>query len=108
MQNDLILSQQAQLFKAMGHPSRLKMLAALAEGDRCVCELQALIGDDMSTVSRHLSVLKAQGIVTSHKAGLNVIYHLAMPCLGSMLACTGAYLSGQTVASCACNRTDKE
>ena len=49
---------KAGVIKAMGHPSRLAMVEALADGELCVCELQKLVGSDMSTVSKHLSVLK--------------------------------------------------
>ena len=53
-----LLAEQAKIFKALGHPSRLLMVHALREGEKCVCDLQSLIGADMSTVSRHLAVLR--------------------------------------------------
>ncbi|MEI6503886.1 MAG: metalloregulator ArsR/SmtB family transcription factor, partial [Armatimonadota bacterium] len=62
--------RKARIIKAMGHPSRLMMIDALAEGEKCVCELQQLVGSDMSTVSKHLSVLRDAGIVTDDKRGL--------------------------------------
>lgn len=80
------------MFKALGHPSRLLMVDALRDGEKCVCDLQALIGDDMSTVSRHLSVLREAGIVSSEKRGTNIYYHLTLCCLEHFLACTGQLL----------------
>lgn len=68
---------RAAVLKALGHPSRLLMLEALAEGERCVCDLQALVGSDMSTVSKHLSLLREAGLVQSRKEGLWVHYRLA-------------------------------
>ena len=53
---------QAQMFKALAHPGRLLMLDELSRGERCVCELAALVGSEMPTVSRHLSQLKNAGI----------------------------------------------
>lgn len=82
------IEKQAQLFKALGHPSRLRMVHFLKGGARCVCELQELIGSDMSTVSRHLSVLKNAKIVKDEKKGTNVYYSLALPCLSAFLECT--------------------
>ena len=84
------IAEQAKIFKALGHPSRLLMVDALRDGEKCVCELQALVGDDMSTVSRHLSVLKEAGVVSAEKRGTNIYYQLALCCLETFLACTGA------------------
>ena len=82
------ITEQAKIFKALGHPSRLTMVDALRDGEKCVCELRELVSDDMSTVSKHLSVLKSAGIVTSEKRGTNIYYRLAMTCLGQFLQCT--------------------
>ena len=83
------LAAQAKIFKALGHPSRLLMANALREGKKCVCDLQALVGADMSTISRHLAILREAGIVTSEKNGTSIYYSLAMPCLETFLRCTG-------------------
>ena len=45
------------------------MVDALRDGEKCVCDLQALVGDDMSTVSKHLSVLREAGVVFTEKRG---------------------------------------
>ena len=81
------LIEQAKIFKALGHPSRLMMVETMRGGEKCVCELQALVGDDMSTVSKHLSILREAGIVVSEKRGTNIYYRLAMDCLGTFLSC---------------------
>lgn len=83
------IAEQARIFKALGHPSRLLMVDALREGEKCVCDLQALVGDDMSTVSKHLSVLREAGVVTTEKRGTNIYYRLALCCLDTFLRCTG-------------------
>lgn len=83
------LEKQAAVFKALGHPSRLLMVRALAEGERCVCELQSLVGSDMSTVSKHLSVLKNAGVVRADKRGNSIYYELVNPCLKDILSCVG-------------------
>ncbi len=83
------IEAQAAVFKALGHPSRLLMVDALRSGEKCVCELQVLVGDDMSTVSRHLAVLREAGIVEREKKGVNIYYRLVLGCLENFLACTG-------------------
>jgi len=79
--------RMADVIKALAHPSRLAMVLALAEGEMCVCNLQELVGSDMSTVSRHLSQLRAAGIVADRKQGLWVYYSLRTPCVLSFLGC---------------------
>jgi len=74
------------VFKALGHPSRVFILEKLKETEHCVCELSEMIGADMSTVSRHLGILKKAGIVADRKEGTTVYYSLACNCLGQMLS----------------------
>jgi ArsR family transcriptional regulator len=76
---------RASVFKAMGHPTRVFILEKLQEASRCVCELTDLVGADMSTVSKHLAVLKNAGIVQDRKEGTTVYYSLACSCLSDML-----------------------
>ena len=77
------IAEQARIFKALGHPSRLLMVQALRE----------LIGADMSTVSRHLAVLREAGVVRSEKRGTNIYYALALSCLDTFLHCTGTLIA---------------
>ncbi|MGA7882244.1 MAG: metalloregulator ArsR/SmtB family transcription factor, partial [Terrimicrobiaceae bacterium] len=72
---------RAQVVKALAHPSRIVIAEALIDGEQCVCELTALVGADMSTVSKHLSIMKAAGLVEVEKRGLNVFYRLRCQCL---------------------------
>lgn len=66
------------IFKALGHPVRLRLVRALFEGERCVCELIPVAGLAPSTVSRHLSVLKDAGILAEEKRGQQVFYRLLL------------------------------
>jgi DNA-binding transcriptional ArsR family regulator len=86
------LKRKAGVIKALAHPSRLAMVEALAQGERCVCELQEVVGSDISTVSRHLSVLKQAGIVSDRKQGLWVYYSLRTPCVTGFLGCIDAVM----------------
>jgi len=80
-------SKRVSVLKALGHPSRLLITEALMHGELCVCDLRDLVGDDISTVSKHLSVLRAAGVLVSQKRGLNVYYSLACDCFGEFLRC---------------------
>jgi DNA-binding transcriptional ArsR family regulator len=81
------LELRAKIFKALGHPSRLKMVESLFAGERCVCELQAMVGSDISTVSKHLNVLKEAGILQDERRGTSIYYSLRMKCVANFLSC---------------------
>lgn len=79
--------ERAKVMKAMAHPSRLMMIDELSRGERCVCDLQTLIGHDMSTVSKHLNVLKKAGIVVDERRGKQIFYRLKVPCILNFFHC---------------------
>ncbi len=64
-------------FKALSHPARLRILAALREGELCVCQVTALLGLAPSTVSAHLAELRRAGFLTERRDGRWVYYGLA-------------------------------
>jgi DNA-binding transcriptional ArsR family regulator len=84
---------RAAIIKAMGHPTRLFLVDQLARGERCVCNLTEMVGADMSTVSKHLAVLKAAGLVEDSKRGLQVYYRLRVPCVTNFFGCIEAVLA---------------
>lgn len=89
--------KRAETFKALGHPARLQMIDMLATDEHCVCDLVEAVGLGWSTVSRHLAVLKAAGVVEDEKRGLQVFYRLALPCVASFSACLDAAGRGEAV-----------
>ena len=89
---------RAQVVKALAHPSRILIAEALIDGEQCVCELTELVGADMSTVSKHLSIMKAAGLVEVEKRGLNVFYRLRCNCLEDFFRCVDSINRGQMVA----------
>lgn len=80
-------SARARILKALSHPSRLFIVDELSRGERCVCELTELVGADISTVSKHLSILRNVGIIQDDKRGTQVFYQLTMPCVLRFLDC---------------------
>lgn len=83
---------RAEVMKALAHPSRLMMIEELSRGERCVCHLRELVGDDVSTVSKHLRVLKEAGLVQDDKRGKQVFYRLRLPCVLNFFHCLDAVL----------------
>lgn len=83
---------RARIIKAMGHPTRLFIVEELSKGERCVCELHEMVGADMSTVSKHLTILKNAGIVVDEKRGTQVFYSLRVPCILNFLGCVESVL----------------
>lgn len=96
------LKQHAEIFKALAHPSRLRIIHALAEGKHCVNELTQLVGSDMSTVSRHLSQLKNVGLVEDEKQGLQVFYSLRCKCVLNFMNCVESVMEERVTPSCDC------
>jgi len=75
---------RANILKALAHPMRLFMLEELANKSYCVCELTEMVGLDISTVSKHLSILKNAGLVNVEKKGKHDQRQLLFPyCLTS-------------------------
>jgi DNA-binding transcriptional ArsR family regulator len=81
---------QADIIKALAHPTRLFIVDELSRGERCVCELTDMIGVEMPTVSRHLSQLKSVGILEDEKRGSQVFYRLRVPCVLNFFKCIKA------------------
>jgi len=83
---------RARIVKALAHPSRLFIVDELSKGERCVCELTDMVGADISTVSKHLSLLKAAGIVVDEKRGTQVFYRLRVGCVLKFFDCVEAVM----------------
>ena len=77
---------KAELFKALGHPARVRVLEVLSEGEHSVSDMQPLVGIESSHLSQQLGILRRAGLVTTRKDGASVIYSLADPALAELLA----------------------
>jgi len=78
-------SFKARFFKALAHPTRIRILEILTHGSRTVHELQEALTLEQATVSQQLAVLRNQGIVNAEKEGLSVRYSLRDPLVGELL-----------------------
>jgi ArsR family transcriptional regulator len=69
--------KQAQLFRALSHPVRLRILDILARQEACVCHLTAILGKRQPYVSQQLAALREAGLVTDRREGTLIYYRLA-------------------------------
>jgi len=68
-----------ELLKALADDTRLRILALVAGGEICVCDIHGALGIPQPTASRHLASLRRAGLVSARKDGLWVHYRLAVP-----------------------------
>lgn len=90
---------RAGVIKALAHPSRIAIAEALIEGEQCVRDLTRLVGADISTVSKHLTLMRDAGLLETEKRGLNVYYRLACPCLMDFFRCVDLLLTARNRAT---------
>jgi ArsR family transcriptional regulator len=76
---------KARFFKALSHPTRIRILEILARGSKTVYELQEALALEQPAVSQQLAVLRNHGVVTSEKEGLVVRYTLRDPLIAELL-----------------------
>jgi DNA-binding transcriptional ArsR family regulator len=90
---------RARIIKAMSHPTRLFVVDELfRHGEHCVCELTEMVGVDMSTISRHLAILRSAGLVEDQKRGTQVYYRARIGCIVSFLECVDSLVKSNARA----------
>src|SRR3984893_9742492 len=75
--DDAALERASRLFRAIGEPSRLRLLSRLAQGEMCVTELAASEGESLSTISQRLRVLRSKSIIIRRRRRKHIIHSLA-------------------------------
>ena len=94
---------RASIVKAMAHPSRLLIMESLMHGEHCVSKLTEMAGCDVTTLSKHLAVMKRAGLLVCEKRGLNVYYQIACPCFAEFFRCIDLISkTKETKLRCAC------
>lgn len=91
---------EAALFKALGDPNRLAMLATLARADDevCVCDFTDALPLNQPTVSHHLKILRDVGLVASERRGTWVYYRLAADARDRVNAALGSVIPEKVLA----------
>ncbi len=83
--DDARLKAMSDIFSALADPTRLRILTALAEGERCVCDLAEVTGVSASAVSHQLRLLRDRDLVAFTRTGRHVCYRLADDHVASLL-----------------------
>lgn len=94
------------IIKALAHPVRLMIVDLLRSGAKPFSEINGIFQFDKSTVSKHLSVLKEAGIVSSRKDRHDMIYELEVPCVTDFFGCVTAVIENNVKRQqiCLCRR----
>ena len=92
-----LYTARAAILKAMAHPTRLFIVDMLSKQDYCVAEITEAVGSDMSTVSRHLAVIKNAGIIAQKKRGTKIFYTLMAPCVMNFFSCIESVMKSSAV-----------
>jgi DNA-binding transcriptional ArsR family regulator len=108
---------QAQLFRALSHPVRLRILDILARQEACVCHLTEILGQRQPYVSQQLASLREAGLVTDRRDGTLIYYRLADETVATLLDQGRAVVKGlegdslvfapvpeEALANCPCPR----
>lgn len=79
-----------QLFRALADRTRLRIVNLLARGSLCVCDIQRILEQPQSSVSRHLALLKSAGLILDRRDGMRTFYALTASDSRLMRAVLGA------------------
>lgn len=79
--------RRVAIIKALAHPTRLRIAQFLTAGERCVHEIHSHTGGDLSTTSKHLTLMRKAGWLSCEKRGLHIYYRLSCDCLDPFLHC---------------------
>ena len=96
----------AKYFRALGDPTRVRILALVRERERSVGELVAALGAAQPRVSNHLACLRWCGFVVARREHRTVYYRLADPRVGALLDLGDALLADNADHVAACRRID--
>jgi len=72
-------SEEAEIFRILGHPVRLKIVCGLIDQDLCVSDIGDCLDEAQPKISQHLALLRAKGIVKAERDGLNIRYRVVHP-----------------------------
>jgi ArsR family transcriptional regulator len=76
---------KAEIFQALGHPTRVAIVEYLRYGETSVGRLCEKVGVEQANASQHLAVLRSKNIVDTRKHGNQIFYRLRNPIVGDML-----------------------
>ncbi|MCF7955282.1 MAG: metalloregulator ArsR/SmtB family transcription factor [Phycisphaerae bacterium] len=85
--NDSTAEHVANVLKAIAHPVRLKIIAQLASGEKCVSEIVDAVEGKQSITSQQLNMMKDKGVLSCRKDGAKVYYKIENTNVLKLLSC---------------------
>ncbi len=95
------MTKPSAFFRALGDPTRLRIINLLSRGSLCVCDIQRILEQPQSSISRHLALLRSAGLIRDRRDGMRTFYALTgwdsrlargvLAAIRSHLALEGAY-----------------
>jgi DNA-binding transcriptional ArsR family regulator len=92
-----VLELKAEILKALAQPTRLKILELLRNGERCICEIVPAINGEQSNISRHISLMQKNNLVTTRKDGVKVMVKVSDPRVFEILDSIALLLKKQII-----------
>jgi DNA-binding transcriptional ArsR family regulator len=86
---------KAEVLKALAQPTRLKILECIRKGERCICEIVPAINGEQSNISRHISVMQKNHLISTRKDGVRVMVRVKDPAIFEIIDKVGALLKRQ-------------
>jgi len=83
--SQLRLREKTELLRGLAHPTRLAIVQKLANGPKCVTDIQELLDVAQANISQHLTVLRSHRIVGYHEDGKLRCYYLTRPKLADLI-----------------------
>ncbi len=99
--NSSLRTFKAEIFQALGHPTRIAIVEALRDGELAAGALLTHVPVEPANLSQHLAVLRSKQVVTSRKAGSQVYYALRDPVLIDVLDVLKRYFNAHLQQSAA-------
>jgi DNA-binding transcriptional ArsR family regulator len=84
---------KSELFRALAHPTRIRILDQLVAGERTVQDLQDVLGLGQPVVSQHLAALRAKNVVTARRERTQAYYSLRSPLIADLLRVSREFLN---------------
>ncbi len=91
---DTFYNKSSGIFKALAHPTRLRILEILKKGEECVCKIYEELDLEQSNVSQHLKVLRDNDILKTRREGPMIMYRISRPEIISMIDESEIFLKG--------------
>ena len=93
--DERILELKAEVLKTLAQPTRLKILECLRGGEKCICEIVPTINGEQSNISRHISLMQKNNLVTTRKDGVKVMVKVRDPKIFEILDSVSLLLKKQ-------------